>query len=270
MEETLNKRIDQLQKILISAGMSDEAAELLKISKKKKRVPTNKNLWSQCIAEAKRKYDVFPSAYSSGYAAKIYKQKGGKWKVASEENSIVKVSDLRRWFKEKWVDISRKDKSGKHPECGREDADSGAYPKCRPSKKVTKETPKISKSLSKKEKEKATRIKRRKETSSSSTSAGGKARKPNYTKLSGGNVRAISKRAFHFDGNEEESSMIKSNLRGLIRNATEILNMMNSKEIEIPEWCQEKIAVSENTVNMVNDFLKEECGCSLPELNKEE
>jgi len=25
--------------------------------------------------------------------------------------------DLRRWFKEKWVDISRKDSSGKHPEC---------------------------------------------------------------------------------------------------------------------------------------------------------
>ena len=38
--------------------------------------------------------------------------------------------DLRRWFKEKWVDVSRK-VDGKHPPCGRKDADSGSYPKCR-------------------------------------------------------------------------------------------------------------------------------------------
>jgi hypothetical protein len=36
---------------------------------------------------------------------------------------------LDRWFKEKWVDISKKDKSGKHPPCGRKDADKGKYPK---------------------------------------------------------------------------------------------------------------------------------------------
>ena len=58
---------------------------------------------------------------------------------------------LKRWFKEKWVDVSRKVK-GKHPPCGRKDADGKAYPKCRPSKKVSKETPKISSSYDKKEK----------------------------------------------------------------------------------------------------------------------
>ena len=26
--------------------------------------------------------------------------------------------DLRKWFKQKWVNIGKKDKSGKHPECG--------------------------------------------------------------------------------------------------------------------------------------------------------
>ena len=45
---------------------------------------------------------------------------------------------LRKWFKEKWVDISRKTKSGGHPPCG---ASAGtkarkggkrAYPKCVP------------------------------------------------------------------------------------------------------------------------------------------
>lgn len=69
-----------------------------------------------------------------------------------------KESDLKRWFKEKWVDISKKDESGKHPECGRSDADEGSYPKCRPSKKISKETPTTSKSLSKRDKKKAANI----------------------------------------------------------------------------------------------------------------
>lgn len=72
--------------------------------------------------------------------------------------------DLRRWFKEKWVDVSRKDKDGKHPPCGRGEAktDSKGYPKCRPSKKVSKDTPKTSRSMSPKEKKAATRRKRSK------------------------------------------------------------------------------------------------------------
>jgi len=72
--------------------------------------------------------------------------------------------DLRRWFKEKWVDVGSKDKDGKHPPCGRGEAktDSKGYPKCRPSKKVSKDTPKTSRSMSPKEKKAATRRKRSK------------------------------------------------------------------------------------------------------------
>ena len=72
--------------------------------------------------------------------------------------------DLRRWFKEKWVDVSRKDKDGKHPPCGRDEAktDSRGYPKCRPSKKVSEKTPKTSRGMSAKDKKAATRRKRSK------------------------------------------------------------------------------------------------------------
>ena len=70
--------------------------------------------------------------------------------------------DLGRWFKEKWVDVSRK-VDGKHPPCGRKDADGKSYPKCRPSKKISKETPKISSSYDKKEKKSMTYQKRRAE-----------------------------------------------------------------------------------------------------------
>ena len=49
------------------------------------------------------------------------------------------VKNLNRWFKEKWVDVSRT-KDGKHPPCGRSKANksSKGYPKCRPSIKVSK------------------------------------------------------------------------------------------------------------------------------------
>ena len=49
-------------------------------SKSKKNVPNNPSLWAQCKAEAKRKFDVYPSAYANGWAAKKYKSKGGTWR----------------------------------------------------------------------------------------------------------------------------------------------------------------------------------------------
>tara|TARA_B100001094_G_scaffold333431_1_gene412121 strand:+ start:7901 stop:8311 length:411 start_codon:yes stop_codon:yes gene_type:complete len=91
-----------------------------------------------------------------------------------------KESGLDRWFKEKWVDISKKDKSGKHPPCGRSDADKGKHPKCRPSKRVNKDTPVTSKELSKSEKKKAVKKKRKAEKKKSKP-AGGGARKPKRT-----------------------------------------------------------------------------------------
>jgi len=45
-----------------------------------KSKPTNPELWSRAKALAKQKFDVYPSAYANGWAAKWYKSKGGGWK----------------------------------------------------------------------------------------------------------------------------------------------------------------------------------------------
>ena len=95
------------------------------------------------------------------------------------KTGVVLKEDLRRWFKEKWVDVSRK-VDGKHPPCGRKDADGKSYPKCRPSKKVSKETPKISSSYDKKEKKAMTSQKRRAEKKDPKI---GKGNKPTMTKF---------------------------------------------------------------------------------------
>jgi len=48
--------------------------------------PTNPSLWSKAKSLAKQKFDVYPSAYANGWAAKYYKSKGGGWKSVSEES----------------------------------------------------------------------------------------------------------------------------------------------------------------------------------------
>ena len=49
-----------------------------------KNEPTNPELWARAIAQAKSKFDVYPSAYANGWASKWYKQRGGGWKTVSE------------------------------------------------------------------------------------------------------------------------------------------------------------------------------------------
>ena len=51
-----------------------------------KNVPTNPSLWSKFKAQAKAKFDVYPSAYANGWAAKKYKAAGGSWKKATSES----------------------------------------------------------------------------------------------------------------------------------------------------------------------------------------
>jgi hypothetical protein len=55
----------------------NESEEEIDESKNK---PTNPKLWAQCLAWARSKYDVCPSAYCNGAAAKRYKSKGGGWR----------------------------------------------------------------------------------------------------------------------------------------------------------------------------------------------
>jgi hypothetical protein len=53
-----------------------------------KNKPTNPELWSRAIAQAKSKFDVYPSAYANGWASKWYKEHGGGWKSVSEAAEV--------------------------------------------------------------------------------------------------------------------------------------------------------------------------------------
>lgn len=60
-----------------------------------KNTPTNSKLWNSCKAWAKARYDVWPSAYACGAAAKRYKSKGGGWKKKKKKKTRSKTRSKR-------------------------------------------------------------------------------------------------------------------------------------------------------------------------------
>ena len=83
-----------------------------------------------CYSKVKAQYDVFPSARASQAIAKCRKGKG-------QVRKTKKGTELKRWQSEKWQDT----KSGKA--CGA----GGKNEYCRPTKRVSKDTPKTKSEL---------------------------------------------------------------------------------------------------------------------------
>lgn len=80
-----------------------------------KNCPTDPGKWSASKAAAKRKFDVYPSAYANGWAAKNYKSKGGGWRTCNE--SIQEANALDECW-DGYKEVGGKMKNGKMvPNC---------------------------------------------------------------------------------------------------------------------------------------------------------
>lgn len=64
------------------ANLPEKTEEVEQLDEK--NVPTSPEKWARAKAQAKAKFDVYPSAYANGWAAKKYKAMGGGWKSVSE------------------------------------------------------------------------------------------------------------------------------------------------------------------------------------------
>ena len=70
---------------LKESDLNEEEMKLYEFGKKvtklmEKSCPNDPGKWAASKAAAKKKFDVYPSAYANGWAAKNYKGKGGTWK----------------------------------------------------------------------------------------------------------------------------------------------------------------------------------------------
>jgi Family of unknown function (DUF5872) len=54
--------------------------------------PADEKLYAKVIAEAKRKFDVYPSAYANGWVVQEYKRRGGKYKINKESAGSERLS----------------------------------------------------------------------------------------------------------------------------------------------------------------------------------
>lgn len=70
-------RIDP-QEVVILSNLKINSG-IVKIAAKHK--PNNPKLWAKCLADARGRFKVCPSAYCNSFAAKTYKKKGGTWKT---------------------------------------------------------------------------------------------------------------------------------------------------------------------------------------------
>jgi hypothetical protein len=110
------------------------------MAKRGYNAPTNPALWERAKTEAKKRFTVYPSAYANAWAAKWYKERGGNWRKESDDTDNTVEKDLREWFKEDWVDISKPIRENGqivgYEACGRSDTSEGGYPKCMPKAKA--------------------------------------------------------------------------------------------------------------------------------------
>lgn len=130
--------------------------------------PLDKELYLRVKKLATKKFKSPSGVYRSSWIVREYKSRGGKYKGSKSSRSGIK-----RWFREKWIDLNSpiRSKSKKiigYKSCGRSKSGSvkgkysrKKYPLCRPSKKISSKTPRTYKSISKKAIRSAKRYKSR-------------------------------------------------------------------------------------------------------------
>jgi hypothetical protein len=124
--------------------------------------PANERLYKSVKKLADKKFQAQTSVYKSSWIVREYKKRGGKYKSANKS-----TTGLKRWFREDWVDLNRpiKNSRGKiigYKPCGRSSSNSKSkYPLCRPSRRVSKSTPRTYREISKRSLSRAKREKRR-------------------------------------------------------------------------------------------------------------
>ena len=113
--------------------------------------PLDPELYARAKAEADRTFEV-PSALKSAWLVKRYKDLGGRYRGS-------RGGGLDRWFRERWVDVTRPSRRG-YARCGRSSR-RGPYPVCRPSRRVSSATPTTVRELSRRRLDRAKRRKQR-------------------------------------------------------------------------------------------------------------
>ena len=99
----------EVKKVLEPSEITKVICEGTTVLILEKNKPNDPDAWSDCKSQAKKKFDVYPSAYANAWASKCYKKKGGTWRALKEEK-IEQLQEKILKRGDKWVVT---DKAGK-------------------------------------------------------------------------------------------------------------------------------------------------------------
>jgi len=98
-------------------------------------------LYDRVVADAKRKFDVWPSIPASSWVVAEYKRRGGTYRGKKPGGT----GGLEKWYDEEWVDLARstdsKGRVKRWVQCARPKQGSKQYPKCVPLARARAMTP---------------------------------------------------------------------------------------------------------------------------------
>ena len=96
--ETVKKGHDSMKAWHENMAKSHEIAAAWHASQsedlsKAMNVPTNPDLYARVKAEAKRRFDVYPSAYANAWLVREYKKRGGKYKAVNKAEALIEKQE---------------------------------------------------------------------------------------------------------------------------------------------------------------------------------
>jgi hypothetical protein len=83
--EQISSAINRKRKAEGSTSRKDKKPVMVSTIKKSKNIPSNPKLYASVKAAAKKKFDVYPSAYANGWLVQEYKRRGGKYKSVTSK-----------------------------------------------------------------------------------------------------------------------------------------------------------------------------------------
>jgi hypothetical protein len=119
--------------------------------------PTDTALYNKIKLMANDVFDSPTGIYRSMWIQKQYKAAGGEYDKPKTN------SKTKRWLKEEWIDlnqpIKKVNKIMSYRKCGSKNTQNNLYPLCRPSKTISKDTPRTYQTIDPKDIKKANRKK---------------------------------------------------------------------------------------------------------------
>src|SRR6056300_1912284 len=83
--------VDTIEKVVKEKGLEERVMKLTE-----QNVPTDPSKWSYYKSQAKKKFDVYPSAYANAWAAKQYKDAGGGWRTKKSEATSTEEDEFHK------------------------------------------------------------------------------------------------------------------------------------------------------------------------------